>query len=423
MATQTRTSTVAAALMLAGTQAPTTAPIFRGFGSKPGGSGSGGNPPGGGGGPPGPFGPPGGGVPRGGAPLGPARGAGGGMKLGGNPPPEFDGNCSYAITFMNKFNLYRLANMEAEQMEQPMKRAALLLGFIKGPNIDDWVQLRMDEMLDRYNRGISPHDPIYWDDLGAKFMQAFNDTASWEQAEEKLQHLAWIPGDVDTFLAQFRTLADQAQYPIDAQPTITLLASKLLYKMMNHIFMIVKPRNFEGWVDAAHQYHQDSMAVQNVRGVYEDTPRKGPFRKGFLVKQWAQILGVKMPTPDPNVMDTRADRSHSKFKYRKGSKGRVSTTKEDSETQHKEGHCFTCNKQGHLARNCPDKSTNKPRKTKARMAKTTDSDNGEITETPDELNPKTYLRLGQSLSEEAKVTFIQKIIDADKGEGNEDLGF
>jgi hypothetical protein len=228
---------------------------------------------------------------------------------------------------------------------------------------------------------------------------------------------------VDTFLTQFRTLADQAQYPLDAQPTITLLASKLPYKMMNHIFMIVKPRNFEGWVDAAHQYHQDSTAVQNVRGVYEDTPRKGPFRKGFLVKQWAQILGVKMPTPDPNTMDTQADRSHSKFKYRKGSKGHVSTTKEDYETQCKEGCCFTCNKQGHLARNCRDKSTDKPQKTKARTAETTDSDNGEITETPDKLNPETYLRLGQSLSEEAKVAFIQKIIDVDKGEGNEDLGF
>jgi hypothetical protein len=229
---------------------------------------------------------------------------------------------------------------------------------------------------------------------------------------------------MDTFLAQFRTLAEQAQYPIEAQPTITLLASKLPYKMMNHIYMIIKPQNFEGWVDAIHQYHQDSTAVQNVRGVYEDTPRKGPFRKGFSAKQWAQILGVKMPTPDPNTMDTWADRSHSKFKYRKGSKGRISTTKEDSETQRKEGHCFTCNKQGHLARNCPDKSTNKTRKTKARMAKTADSDNGEITETtPDELNPKTYLQLGQSLSEEAKVAFIQKIIDVDKGEGNEDLGF
>jgi hypothetical protein len=54
-------------------------------------------------------------------------------------------------------------------------------------------------------------------------MQAFNDTAAREHAKEKLQHLTWIPGDVDTFLAQFRTLADQAQYPLTSKPTITLL--------------------------------------------------------------------------------------------------------------------------------------------------------------------------------------------------------
>jgi hypothetical protein len=373
----TGTSTAAAALTLANTDAPTTTPIFRGFGSKVSGSKGSGPPPVGGGGPPGPFGPPGGGPPAGGggppagghgAGGGAGGGPGGGGKLGGNPPPEFDGNRSYALTFMNKFNLYRLANMDAEQMTQPLKRAALLLGFIKGPNINDWVQLHTDEMLDRYNRGIDPNDPIYWDDLGQKFMQAFNDTASRERAEEKLQHLAWIPGDVDTFLAQFRTLADQAQYPLTAKPTITLLSTKLPYKMMQHIYMVVKPQDFEGWEEAARQYHQDNTAVQNIRGINDETPRKAFTNKktGFSAKQWAQILGVKMPTPDPNAMDTHADRSrsYSNFRNKKRTLGRVSTTKEDPDIQRKEGRCFTCNKQGHLARNCPDKPTDK-RKTKA----------------------------------------------------------
>jgi hypothetical protein len=142
--TMTGTSMAAAALTLANTDVPTTTPIFRGFGSKVTGS-KGGGPP-----PTGPFGPPGGGPPAGGhgAGGGAGGGPGGGGKLGGNPPPEFNGNRSYALTFMNKFNLYRLANMDAEQMTQPLKRAVLLLGFIKGPNINDWVQLRTDEMLD-----------------------------------------------------------------------------------------------------------------------------------------------------------------------------------------------------------------------------------------------------------------------------------
>ena len=155
--TQTETSMAAAALMLAGTQAPTSTPIIWGFGGKPSMKGKGTRPPGGGGGSGGPLGGglPGGGFPGGGAPGGaPAVGApgpGGDAKLGGNPPPEFNGDRSQASTFMNQFNLYRLANMEAAQMRVLMKHAALLLGFIKGPNVDAWVKLRTDEILRCFN--------------------------------------------------------------------------------------------------------------------------------------------------------------------------------------------------------------------------------------------------------------------------------
>ena len=41
---------------------------------------------------------------------------------------------------MNVFNLYHLTNMVAEQMLNLMKWATLLLGFIKGPNVKDWVK-------------------------------------------------------------------------------------------------------------------------------------------------------------------------------------------------------------------------------------------------------------------------------------------
>jgi hypothetical protein len=317
--------------------------------------------------------------------------------------------------------------MDAEQMIQPPKRAALLLGFIKGPNVNDWFQLRTDEMLDRYNRDVDPNDPIYWDDLGQKFMQAFNNTASRERAEEKLQHLTWIPGDVDTFLAQFRTLANQAQYPLSAKPTITLFASKLPFKMMQHIYMVVKPHDFNGWTDAARQYHQDNTTVQNVRGIYEENPKKAFTNKktGFSAKQWAQILRVKMPVPDPDKMDTCADRSrsYSNLRNKKKTLGCVSTTKEDPETQHKEGHCFTCNKQGHLARNCPDKTTKK-HKTKACTAKVADSENETITETPtQELDPETYVRLGKLLKEEEKLTILKMAIEAEKGAKGENMDF
>ena len=213
----------------------------------------------------------------------------------------------------------------------------------------------------------------------------FWDTASREHAETKLRALPWIPGDVDTFIAQFRSLAEQAQYALDDHLTITLFASKLPYKMMQHIFLIVKPVNFNGWADVAQDYHQGNAALQGICDISEDASSKKTSKKtGFLAKQWAQILGVKLPTLDTNAMDTCTDRSHSCSKN-KGSKGCASSTKENPETQHKEGCCFTCNKQGHLAQNCPDKpaKNSDKGKVKARTADTKPIDS------EDEAKPQT----------------------------------
>ena len=257
-------------------------------------------------------------------------------------------------------------------------------------------------------------------------MDTFWDTASRERAETKLRSLPWIPGDVDTFIAQFRSLAEQAQYALDDRPTITLFASKLPFKMMQHIFLIVKPVNFNGWADVARDYHQGNAALQGIRDISEDAPGKKTGKKtGFSAKQWAQILGVKLPTLDPNVMDTRTDRSRSYIKN-KGSKGRASSTKEDPETQRKEGRCFTCNKQGHLAQNCPDKpaKTLDKGKVKARTAET------EPVDSEDEAEPQTIeekaravIRLGRSMKEEEKIDFLMRVIEADKGAEGEDMDF
>ena len=195
--------------------------------------------------------------------------------------------------------------------------------------------------------------------------------------------------------------------------------------MMQHIFLIVKPIDFNGWADAARDYHQGNAALQGIRDINEDAPSKKTGKKtGFSAKQWAQILGVKLPAIDPNAMDTRADRSRS-YSRNKGSKGRVSSTKEDPETQRREGRCFTCNKQGHLARNCLDKSAKTPDKgkVKARTAETEPIDSENEAEPQDEDKARAVVRLARSMKEEEKVDFLMRVIEADKGAEGEDMDF
>ncbi len=198
----TQTST-AAALTLAGTRNLTQSQTFftkpstgkSGPGEKPPGrtgppggggptGGGGTSPPGGGGG----TGPPGGGG-GGGPPGGPPGGAGGGGgngKLGGNPPSDFNGNRALADTFINEFNLYRLSNINAEQMVNPMKRAVLMLGFIKGPNVKDWTKRWTNWMVREFTTGRPTTDKHYWSEVSRGFQIAFQDMGARERAEDKL---------------------------------------------------------------------------------------------------------------------------------------------------------------------------------------------------------------------------------------------
>jgi hypothetical protein len=81
---------------------------------------------------------------------------------------------------MNAWNLYRMTNIDSDQMTVPMKRAALFLGFIKGPIVDKWTMRKTQEMLDQMNTGLPAGDEWYWTTLSQAFQDTFQDLGARE---------------------------------------------------------------------------------------------------------------------------------------------------------------------------------------------------------------------------------------------------
>ena len=226
--------------------------------------------------------------------------------------------------------------------------------------------------IDQLNTGHPAMDAYFWMTIAGAFEQAFQDTGTMECTEEKLHHLSFTPGEVDAFIAEIESLANEAGYQLNAKSTITLFAPKFPYKMMDHLYKIVRPHNFAGWTEGSCQYHQDNQAIQNIKDIHGDTPRKAPQKKiaSFTAAELAKILNVKMPSTHPDAMDTQADRNHLANRNHRTQGRAGATAPKDVEHLCKEGCCFTCNKQGHISWNCPDKpADSKPTNQKKKNSK------------------------------------------------------
>jgi hypothetical protein len=157
-----------------------------------------------------------------------------------------------------------------------------------------------------------------------------------------------------------------------------------------------KPVTWTDWVRAAQKYQQKYLLVQaNLGDRRSKDPVKG--QKNRSKEQWQQALRPK--PKDPNAMEI----NHIRV--------RQITTDERTELM-KAGKCFTCRKQGHLSRDCPQRPP-RPRinaRASTSQAKIEDDDE------EDDM-PKTKARVGKTkYSADEIIEIMRNAEDDDKDE-------
>ena len=64
----------------------------------------------------------------------------------GHAPKIFDSQRKNAAKFMRKFGLWKICNIWNEAMINPFQRIALVLSYMKGPKVDDWILQQGDRL-------------------------------------------------------------------------------------------------------------------------------------------------------------------------------------------------------------------------------------------------------------------------------------
>jgi hypothetical protein len=232
-------------------------------------------------------------------------------------------------------------------------RAVMFLSYIKGPNVHKWVQSRVRWLAEQLTKGTLQDDEYLYQEMHTAFQNAFTDTMTMQKAKNEIQNLKMKDGDVDSYTVRFEQLCRLGNYNVNDEAVIDMYRRRLYPKLQVNVIQNERPFTYQEWVKGVQRQQQIYLQIRSILG---DRPNQGKpsnnRNQNRTQEQWRNTFSRNSNNQrkDPNTMDTSADRIRA----------RQITTDERQELM-KTGKCFTCKRQGHLSRDCPQKVPYVPR--------------------------------------------------------------
>jgi Retrotransposon gag protein len=158
------------------------------------------------------------------------------QSLCGSPPNVFDGTRDKVDSFLQAFGLYRAINCQHIMMRELYNRIMMMLSYMKGPKIDNWVQekaMLLETAVS--NRTANPNDEHVWNTFIEEFTEVFTDTTRREQATLDLINIQMKGEDLDTYISTFHHLRERAGWELDVQGTILMFRRGLKHPLATAI--------------------------------------------------------------------------------------------------------------------------------------------------------------------------------------------
>ena len=276
----------------------------------------------------------------------------GGMR--GIPPTIFDGTRSRADDFMGQFRRFKMVNRTHEAMKIPYDRVLTALTYMRGPLINDWIdqqEKKLDARVDTTKRGhVQETDEILWNEFEAAFSAAWTDTSKKQNAYDQLMRLMMNGWDVDTYIATFDRLTLAAGWDQNSEGTIAKFREGLSKGVHSKALDRDRiPRTIDEWKAAARTEVARAKEKYNAGltgNQSRNPPKPGNYNSSNSPRtQSSPNNGGVVPMEVDNVT------GQSNFKK---------LTPEERAQLAKEGRCFRCRLQGHMARDCPKNSNRNP---------------------------------------------------------------
>jgi len=186
---------------------------------------------------------------------------------------------------------YEIVNGDARQFTIPYLKVALCLLYLNRPKVDAWARQQRLWLKNRHEHdGIPMTDKSLWEDFELLFRTAYMDQDTKLTTYQKLNDLRMQGSDIDSYIADFDWLIDEAGYnKFDMGVMIKFkegLQPSLLREILLHTVPV--PNTLAGWRQKARERQTVYKELKNA-GLHH-SHQGGPTD---LQKKWAQKLGLK----------------------------------------------------------------------------------------------------------------------------------
>jgi hypothetical protein len=196
------------------------------------------------------------------------------------------------------------------------------------------------EKVSRAANPIGRDEDRLWDEFVAAFDSAFTDSTLKQKAHAAIQQIKMRQDDLDGYITTFKHLAKESGYALDTEGTIHLSAQGLKPGLLDAILHCdTQPNTMDEWVTQAQTEQQKFTRRQAMRN------------PNFMRYQWTQPM-TKRNGHRRHANDETVPMDVDPPTYTWVQRAR---TEADKDRFKLKGQWFYCERQGHMARDCPQK--------------------------------------------------------------------